>query len=444
MILIPIGAQSIIETLEKAGYEGYVVGGCVRDSLLGRNAHDWDITTSATPSEVKELFSHTVDTGIEHGTVTVLMGEKDAYESYEVTTYRIDGKYEDSRHPKEVTFTPSLEEDLKRRDFTINAMAYHPQRGLVDLFGGVEDLNAHIIRCVGNPIERFGEDALRMMRAVRFGAQLGFSIESETLKGIERLSGTLQKISAERIRDELCKLITSGHPGDLRIMYETGLTRVFLPEFDAMMECVQNTPHHCYTVGEHTLKAMEGVRADLILRLTMLLHDVGKPVSKLTKDGRDHFYGHAEAGVPMARDIINRLRFDNDTREKVLRLVRYHDDRPGPNLKSVRRAVHRITVSAFPELFEVKLADTLAQSEYKRDEKLAAIETFRDLYEQVIAAGDCVQIKDLAVDGQDIMALGVPQGKKIGEILAALLDMVVDDPSLNEKQQLMQLAQQYI
>ena len=271
---IPQKVEIIINILEKAGYEAYAVGGCVRDALLGRTPNDWDITTSAKPEQVKALFHRTVDTGIAHGTVTVLL-EK---EGFEVTTYRVDGEYEDGRHPKEVTFTACLEEDLKRRDFTINAMAYNPRKGLVDLFEGQKDLENKVIRCVGDPLERFTEDALRIMRAVRFSAQLGFSLEEETRKALSVLAPNLKHVSAERIQVELVKLLVSPHPDYLRIAYEAGVTREFLPEFDRCMETPQNTPHHCYNVGEHILHSLLYVRADKVLRLTMLLHDIDKPV----------------------------------------------------------------------------------------------------------------------------------------------------------------------
>ena len=292
-LTIPSNAEKILHILEENGYEAYVVGGCVRDSILGRTPDDWDITTSASPEQVKELFHRTVDTGLQHGTVTVLMDK----EGYEVTTYRVDGDYEDGRHPKQVMFTSSLEEDLKRRDFTINAMAYHPVRGLVDLFHGMEDMQAKIIRCVGDPMERFHEDALRILRAVRFSAQLGFTIEKETKNGIRVLAPNLKCVSAERIQTELVKLLVSPHPDYLRVAYETGITKEFLPEFDRCMETEQNTPHHCYTVGEHILHSLMLVRPDKVLRLTMLLHDIAKPVMRKTdENGRDHFKMHAADG----------------------------------------------------------------------------------------------------------------------------------------------------
>ena len=247
-IKIPERANLIIHALEDAGYEAYVVGGCVRDSILGREPNDWDITTSALPEQVKALFRRTVDTGLKHGTVTVLQQD----EGFEVTTYRIDGEYEDGRHPKEVAFTRDLSEDLKRRDFTINAMAYNDRKGLVDLYGGLDDIENKVIRCVGDPYERFGEDALRMLRAVRFSAQLGYSIEEKTKEAIQELSPNLEKISAERIHTELVKLLVSDNPMELRTAYETGMTKVFLPEFDLAMETDQKHIHHCYSVGGGT------------------------------------------------------------------------------------------------------------------------------------------------------------------------------------------------
>ncbi len=437
MILeIPKNAETILHILENAGYEAYVVGGCVRDSILGRKPDDWDITTSAKPEQVKELFHRTVDTGLQHGTVTVLM-EK---EGYEVTTYRVDGEYEDGRHPKEVTFTASLEEDLKRRDFTINAMAYNPSGGLVDLFGGLEDIDRKIIRCVGDPLERFTEDALRIMRAVRFSAQLGFSIEEETRKALKVLAPNLKHVSAERIQVELVKLLMSPHPDYLRTAYEAGITAEFLPEFDACMETSQNTPHHCYTVGEHILHSLCHVRADRVLRITMLLHDIGKPVVRKTdENGRDHFKTHGNAGEKMAGQILRRLKFDNDTIRKVTRLVKWHDDRPEGTLKSVRRAVNRIGEDLFPLYLEVQQADMLAQSLYRRGEKQARLDSVRDAYRQIIEEKQCVSLKTLAVTGRDLIENGYRPGREIGEKLEKLLNLVLEDPEKNQKEILLEI-----
>lgn len=428
---IPQKVELILKILEEHGFEAYAVGGCVRDSLLGRVPDDWDITTSARPEQVKALFQRTVDTGLQHGTVTVLI-EK---EGFEVTTYRVDGEYEDGRHPKEVAFTASLEEDLKRRDFTINAMAYNPARGVVDLFQGREDLEKGILRCVGEPLERFTEDALRIMRAVRFSAQLGFQIEEKTKNAIGVLAPNLKHVSAERIQVELVKLLVSPHPEYLGIAYETGITREFLPEWDTCMETQQNTPHHCYTVGEHILHSLGNIRADKVLRLTMLLHDIGKPVVKTTdENGRDHFKMHGNESEKMARSILRRLKFDNDTIAKVCRLVKWHDYRPLPEMKAVRRAVNKIGEDVFPLYLEVQQADMLAQSEYRREEKMQRLDGVRRCWKKIREEQQCVSLKTLAVTGKDLISAGIAPGKEIGEILQYFLELVLEEPENNTKE----------
>ena len=436
---LPDSVEKIIHTLETAGYEAYAVGGCVRDALLGLTPDDWDITTSAEPEEVKALFSRTIDTGIKHGTVTVRLNGK----SFEVTTYRIDGKYEDGRHPEEVTFTKSLEEDLKRRDFTINAMAVNDRTGIVDLFGGQEDLKAGIIRCVGDPMERFSEDALRMMRAVRFAAKLDFSIEEETKKSISILKDNLRKVSAERIQVELTKLITSNHPEMMRTLYETGLTSVFFPEWDVAMVCEQNTKHHCFTVGEHTIEVMKHVRNDKIMRLAALLHDIGKPGMKRTdKKGHDHFQGHPQLSDVMADNILRRLKYDNDTIKKVCMLVRYHDERPALNPRSIRRCMREMNLD-FDDLFELKRADIAGQSDYMHEEKLAAVDKFEKLYHENLESGNCTDKKQLAVNGGDLIKAGVDKGPEMGRVMEKLLDDVIDEPSANTKETLLSRAKKY-
>ena len=432
-IRIPEQVNMIIEKLLGSGFEAYVVGGCVRDALLGREPHDWDITTSALPQEVKAIFPRTIDTGLKHGTVTVMAGG----EGYEVTTYRVDGVYEDGRHPKEVTFTPSLKEDLQRRDFTINAMAYGKPDGFVDLFGGREDLKNGIIRAVGDPMKRFSEDALRIMRAVRFAAQLGYEIEPGTLEAARKLAPTLKKISSERIRDELEKILMSDRPDLLRDAWKAGITAVFLPEFDLCMETAQNNPHHCYTVGEHTLKGISLVRRDKVLRLSMLLHDIGKPASKTTDDkGIDHFYGHQEKSYEMAADILKRLKYDNLTMRKVTKLVRWHDLQIRLTEPAVRRAVVKVGEDLFPLCLEVKQADLLAQSTFKPEEKQETLDRISDIYAGIVERGDCLSLKQLAVNGSDLMECGVKPGAQMGDILAKMLDEVLNVPSHNDKEYL--------
>ena len=436
-IALPRKVMMIIKNLQLHGYEAYAVGGCVRDSILARRPKDWDITTSARPEEVKKLFRRTVDTGIEHGTVTVLLGR----DGYEVTTYRIDGAYEDSRHPKEVLFTNRLEEDLRRRDFTINAMAYNDEVRLVDVFGGMQDLNHHLIRCVGDPRERFSEDALRILRAVRFSAQLNFPIEEETAEAVRELAPTLENISAERIQAELVKLLVSAHPERIQDAYELGITRIILPEWDAMAGVEQNTPHHKYDVAQHTLHALKYVKRDKILRLTMLFHDMGKPAKKTTDaEGIDHFHGHAELSAKMAKEILQRLKFDNDTIGKVTKLVKNHDRKIIPHAKYVRRALCDLGEEIFLRLLEVKHADVMAQSTCRREEKLEELVRLREVYEEIKAADNCFSLKQLAVSGKDLIAAGITPGPAVGQTLSDLLDRVLEEPQLNTKEKLLDIV----
>lgn len=436
-IHMPDKVKQILQTITDSGYEAYAVGGCIRDSILGRTPDDWDITTSAKPEQVKQMFRRTVDTGIAHGTVTVMLDR----EGFEVTTYRIDGKYKDGRHPEEVIFTPSLEEDLKRRDFTINAMAYNEQSGLVDLFHGLQDMEKGVIRCVGNARERFTEDALRIMRAIRFSAQLGYEIEEETKKAIEELAYSLNRISAERIQVELIKLITSPHPEALKTVCDTGVASVILPELQAAMETPQKHPHHCYSVGEHILHSMQQIEGKKELRLAMLFHDIGKPrCLTVDKDGITHFHGHARVSADMAREIMKRLKFDNDTMNTVCRLVLYHDYGNGlePGRRIVRRAMHKIGADLFPMLFLVKRADILAQSETFKEEKLALLARWQEVYESIVAEKECVSLKGLAVTGSDLIAMGMRPGRELGAVLHQLLELVLDDPAMNDRERLQQ------
>ena len=431
---MPQDVREIIETLEGAGFEAFAVGGCVRDAVLGRVPADWDITTSAMPEEVKGLFSRTIDTGIQHGTVTVM---KD-HVGYEVTTYRIDGEYEDARHPKEVSFTSNLVEDLKRRDFTINAMAYNDRAGIVDEFDGIGDLERGMIRCVGNAMDRFSEDALRMLRAVRFSAQLGFGIDEATKAAITELAPNLEKISAERIQVELVKLLTSDHPDFLRVAYETGITAVVLPEFDAIMKCEEKDAFHDKTVGEHTLESFLHVENDKVLRLTMLFHDFGKPLTQSrTEEGITRFFGHPDISSEMSREILRRLKFDNDTTDKVKKLTAVHDlfVRNAPN--RVRRCVSKVGKELFPYFLKVRKANILAWKADAQEQALADLQELENIYQGILERGECVCIKELAVDGKDLIAAGVKQGKQIGEILSDLLEIVLEEPEKNTKEMLL-------
>lgn len=437
-IQLPKKVSYIIETLAARGFEAYAVGGCVRDSILKRKPDDWDITTSALPYQVKQIFPRTVDTGIQHGTVTVLV-EK---EGFEVTTYRIDGEYEDNRHPKEVSFTGELIEDLKRRDFTINAMAYNDEKGLVDAFDGAGDLEKGIIRCVGKAQERFEEDALRVLRGIRFAAQLGFTVEEKTRQAMAQLAGNLANISAERIQIELVKLLVSPHPELLRTAYELGITRVILPEFDCMMPVKQENPHHKYTVGEHTLHALENIRSNKVLRLSVLFHDMGKPATHtVDEEGIGHFYGHAKESERIAGVVLRRLKFDNDTRIKVEKLVRWHDHRMMAVGGQIRKTVNKVGEELFFDLLEVMRADVLAQSSYLQKEKLEELEKIKKEYAAIRQKGDCLSIRQLAVNGNDLMKAGI-KGRAIGEKLEWLLEKVLEEPSLNTREQLLEMLKQ--
>ena len=434
---LPKEVENIIDKITEAGYEAYAVGGCIRDMLLGRIPDDYDITTSASPEEIKAIFRRTIDTGIEHGTVTVMSGDT----GYEITTYRIDGKYEDSRHPSSVTFTRSLKEDLQRRDFTINAMAYNSKDGLQDPFNGVADLENGIIRCVGDPLKRLSEDALRIMRAVRFSAQLDYEIDTETLSAMKALAPNLELISKERIQVELIKLLTSDHPDRIRLAYECGITKVIMPEFDRMMECEQNNPHHCYSVGEHTIHTMLNTDNDKYMRLGALFHDMGKPECKKTdEEGIDHFHGHPEVSKELAVRILKRLKFDNNTIKISSDLARYHDLYVDPTPRGVRRAMNKVGRDLFPMVLKMKYADIKAQSDFKREEKLHKLDTLTALYEEILQNNDCVSIKDLAVTGRDLMTLGIPEGPGMKEVLLRLLDAVIDEPSLNNRDSLIELV----
>ncbi|MGN1084903.1 MAG: CCA tRNA nucleotidyltransferase [Lachnospiraceae bacterium] len=453
-IELPKKVKLILDKLQENGYEAYAVGGCVRDAMLGREPQDWDITTSALPRQVKELFRRTVDTGIQHGTVTVLL-EK---EGFEVTTYRVDGKYEDGRHPTEVLFTASLAEDLKRRDFTINAMAYNETDGLVDLFHGAKDLEEGRIRCVGNAKERFSEDALRILRAFRFSAQLDFSIEEETLQAAGELAGTLRKISAERIYAELLKLLTSKHPERLFSAYECGITSVILPEFDRMCETPQHHAAHDANVGLHSLATVcftgrqseyaggEGYRAEEFgrLRLAALFHDIGKPDCRTTDEaGTDHFHGHAVRGAELAKGVLRRLKADNATIDTVSRLVRWHDYPFVPEERALRRAMYQIGADLFPLLFELRHADLLAHAEpYRTD----GPENLKKTWEVVLgikSREECTSLKELAVNGSDLIAAGFQPGRELGAVLEQLLLLVLEEPEKNTREELLRRAEAF-
>ncbi len=440
---MPQDVRYIIEQLNKAGHQAYAVGGCVRDSVLGRQPNDWDITTSADPHAVKEVFRRTIDTGIQHGTVTVMLKNN----GYEVTTYRIDGEYSDHRRPDGVTFTSELSEDLMRRDFTINAMAYNEQDGLVDLYGGLEDLEKGIIRCVGNPDERFDEDALRIMRAVRFAAQLGFDIDSDTRNAAAKHAPELKNVSAERIETELTKMLVSDHPEKIMDMYELGITAVVLPQFDEMINTPQNNPYHKYDVGRHTVEVMKGVPATKVLRYAALLHDCGKPETRTTdENGIDHFKGHADVSEKIAVRVLKGLKMDNDTIRDVRTIVLWHDFglKGNVSVKSVRKMLSQMGEEYFDDFVRIKTADIKGQSETFADESFQVLEQIIKYHDEIMEAGNALSIKSLAINGQDLKQQGVAPGPEMGQILRYLLDRVLDDPYLNTSESLLELVQGYL
>ncbi len=429
-IRLPANVNFIIEKLNTAGFKAYAVGGCVRDAILGLLPYDWDITTSALPMDIKALFPRTIDTGIKHGTVTVLLGG----EPYEVTTYRIDGDYEDNRRPKSVTFTSDVTEDLKRRDFTINAMAYNEEEGMLDVFGGVADLKIGIIRCVGNATERFNEDALRMLRAVRFSAKLGFEIEKETQMAIKTQAHLINQISAERIHMELTKTLMSDHPDWISNMVTLGLMEYILPEFMPNIGVDQKNPYHIYTIDRHIYETLKHCAPSQTLRWTMLLHDIGKSYCKtVDAAGIGHFYGHTEKSLELSRNILNRLKFDNKTKGDILKLIHYHDYRIEPQIRNVRRALNQIGEELFPSYLEVQRADIMGQNPEYREENMDKLERIRMLYEQILQSRQCVSLKELKINGRDLVAMGIAQGQQIGQILHHLLEDVLDHPEHNDR-----------
>lgn len=438
-IEIPEKAEQILEVLHRNGHEAYVVGGCVRDSILGRTPEDWDITTSASPDQVKALFERTINTGLEHGTVTVMDGKT----GFEVTTYRIDGEYEDGRHPSHVTFTASLGEDLRRRDFTMNAMAYSHESGLIDRFGGIEDMKNRVIRCVGDPGERFSEDALRMMRAVRFAAQLGFTLDDTIKQAIRDMADSLDRISAERIQTELVKLLVSPHPHWFRLAYECGITSVIMPEFDRIMVQRQNNPHHAYTTGEHTLLALKNVPADRMLRLTMLFHDMGKPeVFTTDEKGKDHFRGHAAYSEKIAQKIMKDLKFDNETQRTVCNLVRNHSWYPQLTGRDVRFCAYQIGPELFDSFLLVKRADIMAHHPDVIEQKLAYLDEVEHIWRDIRGHGDCLSVRELEISGKDLIADGMKPGPEIGQILEQLLMEVLEYPQRNTGEYLLSRSRQ--
>lgn len=417
---IPPAVAGIIKKLEEHGFEAYAVGGCVRDTLLGRIPEDWDITTAAKPEEVKRIFPRTIDTGIQHGTVTVMENHK----GYEVTTYRIDGEYEDGRHPKSVSFTPNLTEDLKRRDFTINAMAYSPEKGIIDEFEGMEDLKKKRIRCVGKAEDRFSEDALRILRAIRFSAQLGFEIEPETFEAVKTIAPNIQKVSKERIQAELTKLLLSGHPEKIALVFERQIGPYIserfgrIPEDLKKAEAERNKTFHWFIPGDPgRLSAARYLRWAAFLRFS---------------------------GEEGTKTILRQLKMDNDTISKASLLVKWCYYKIQPEKTAVRRVMAQMDRQLFSSLIELQdfciLTDHPENSREKEEDQ-KQMEEIKHLQREIEEAGDCLYVKDLAVTGRDLIAAGIKPGKEIGDLLQRFLEEVLEHPEHNTRDQLMKIAE---
>lgn len=433
---IPEDVQNVLGRLTASGHEAWCVGGCVRDLMRGVVPDDWDVTTSALPEETMALFGRrAIPTGLRHGTVSV----RTELRRVEVTTYRVDGAYADHRHPDSVVFTRSLEEDLKRRDFTVNAMAMGRDGVVRDPFGGRTDLAAGVLRCVGMPDRRFREDALRILRGLRFAAVLDFSLEPSTAKSIHKNRALLRDIAAERIRVELVKLLLG--QAAARVLREfPDVIGVFIPEILPMVGFDQRNPHHCYDLWEHTIRSVEAVGQDEVLRMAMLLHDIGKPAC-FTRDGQGtgHFYGHPAVSRDMAAEILRRLRFDNDRRRAILTLVEQHDRVFPRTEKGIRRALRLLGEENLRRLLAVKRADNSAQAPAFREENQREIRRAEELLELLLGRKDCFSLRQLAVNGRDMMDLGLT-GADIGKALNALLDRVVEGELPNDRQSLLESA----
>lgn len=436
---VPASVNFILQTLRHAGFEAYIVGGCVRDMLMGREPHDFDVTTSALPEHVKELFPKVFETGLKHGTVTVLADG----EPVEVTTFRTEGAYSDGRHPDFVQFTTSLEEDLARRDFTMNALAWSPETGVKDYFGGHQDIAAGIIRAVGSADARFKEDALRILRALRFASVLGFEIEEDTERALHDNKELLSRISSERIQVELTKLLTGPGAGRI-IMKYVDIIGVVMPEILAMKGFDQRNPHHIYDVLEHSATAIDRIRpqdaAGHHLRWAALLHDIGKPETfTLDDSGTGHFYGHAVRSEELARIILRRLRFDNDTVRRVTDLVKYHDLQIELTTRAVKRVLNKLGEETFRDLILLKRADNLAQHPDFADRQ-QYYDRLEELLAQIIEGNQCFSLRDLAIDGNDLIKNGITDGRTIGRTLKAALAEVIDGNLQNEKDALLKWA----
>ncbi len=432
-IKLPDEVEFIINKIHLSNFEAFVVGGCVRDSILLKTPKDWDICTSAKPEQIKKIFEKTIDTGIKHGTVTVLVNKI----PFEITTYRIDGEYINNRRPNKVEFTASIKEDLSRRDFTVNSMAYNKKEGLIDFYSGQNDLENKIIKCVGNPQKRFTEDALRMLRTIRFACKLGFEIEKDTFDAIILCKDLIKNISQERITSELNGILLHNVELGMELLIKSELLEIILPEFIETLKCDQQNLYHIYTVGNHIINAAEKIESTLYLKLTMLLHDIGKPVCKsIDKNSVGHFYGHSKISADLASDILKRMKYDNQTISRVEKLILYHDMPVEPTQKSIKKWLNKLGLKTFEDLLKVKRADIEAQNPIYLEERLNILQMIYMELDKVLESKACFSLKDLDINGEELIELGFKPGKIIGEILNELVEMVIEDTKLNSKEKL--------
>ncbi|KNZ41819.1 CCA tRNA nucleotidyltransferase [Acetobacterium bakii] len=427
---LPNPVKKVIDKLESCGFSGYIVGGCVRDYLLGKTPKDFDMTTDATPEEVMKCFKdyRVIETGIAHGTVTVMLDGL----SIEITTHRTETVYSDNRHPDTVSFSKNIMDDLSRRDFTMNAMAYHPRYGLIDLYGGAKDIEDKVIRCVGDPNQRFNEDALRILRGLRFASDLGFEIEENTRQAIFDCRELLRLISVERITAELTRLLC-GQNVKAVLLDAVSVIAVMIPELLPMVGFDQKTPYHCYDILTHTAVSIENIQPVAHLRWAMLFHDVGKPET-YTNDDRNigHFYGHSELSQKIAVSRMRALKMDRKTISQVSTLVKYHAVPLEPTKKCIKRWLKRLSQPLFQDLLAVKYADISAKTpgNTKRLEILEAVEV---LLKEIVSENECFSRKGLAVNGHDLITMGIDDGKEIGRILDVLLEAVIDEKLENTR-----------
>lgn len=425
---LPSYVNTVLNNIISHGFEAYIVGGCVRDFLLNRTPNDFDITTNATPLQVEEIFKdfHVIETGLQHGTVTVVVEGV----TVEITTYRIDGLYSDGRHPDNVQYTSKLKDDLSRRDFTINAMAYNHEVGIVDKFNGINDLKNGLITCVGEPQKRFSEDALRIMRAIRFSSQLNFSIEENTSNKVHELKDTLNKVSVERIAVELNKLIKGDKPHEILTSYSDVISTI-IPEIKSCIGFNQHSRYHKYDVWEHMAVSVQNSPKNLNIRLAMLLHDIGKPKTfTLDINGNGHFYKHAYVGAEISEKILKNLKYDNATIKRVTTLIYHHDDE-FHNVYDIKKSISKLGKEVFFELISVQQADALSKHDFC-SKHVQELEEIKTIAQDLISKNECLSLKDLSVNGNDLKSIGI-QGKNIGDTLNILLDNVLKDTLKNDK-----------